>query len=110
MSKHDERRARFEAFERDQAAAMNARPNVAPIEKDPDPSSWTSLCTGWRGGFHERPRGNAMSDPIWRCRWCGRRFTPPLVPNAVQVRPGVYVSRSSSSIFSPTDPHREGQK
>jgi hypothetical protein len=68
-----QRRAAQEADARADEAAQAARVEAPVREVDPNPASWQSRCSGWRGGFHERARGEPDA-PRWRCRWCWRWF------------------------------------
>jgi len=77
MSRRDERQRAQDAFERDRR--QNERPGEAAVKLDRDPRSWGSWCPGWKGGHHERARGEDSVDAAGRirCRWCYRWFDPP---------------------------------
>lgn len=77
MSKADERRAAQEQAWIEELAAMQERPNIPPVEADPDRRSWRSRCTGWKRGYHERARTTPLGAPIWRCRWCAQDLKNP---------------------------------
>ena len=91
MSQADDRRAAEADRERDQDAAMEARPieTVAPISD----RGWSSYCAGWRVGVHEKLRIEA--DGSWRCRWCFQLFPAPTAADraATHERAVEYVSR-----------------